>query len=207
MSLHSITEFEQRDRIAEFRIIETMGIADWIILGFLAFSVTAAALEGFFYEAFKLAGLVVGYLLAAWQYHRLADWFAPHLKSPWLGEIAGFLIIFFAVLIVAGVAGGIARWAMKKAGLSTIDRVLGAVLGLLRGTLVVAIVLTAMAAFAPAVKWLEGSELAPYFLVGGRAAIWLAPSDLRHRFYQGLDYMRQHSATDRGQTQVSGSAK
>ena len=76
-----------------------MGIADWIILGFLVFSVAAAASEGFFHEAFKLAGLVVGYLLAAWQYHRLAEWFAPHLKSPWLGEIAGFLIMFFAVLM------------------------------------------------------------------------------------------------------------
>jgi membrane protein required for colicin V production len=135
--------------------------------------------------------------LAAWQYQRLADWFAPHLKSPWLGEIAGFLIIFFAVLLVAGIAGRIARWAMKKAGLSSLDRLLGAVLGLLRGVLVVAIVLTAVAAFAPAAKWLDGSELAPYFLVGGRAAIWLAPPELRHRFYQGLDYMRQtHGATD-----------
>ena len=89
-----------------------MSIADWIILGFLVFSVIGAAMEGFFHEAFGLAGLVVGYLLAAWQYHRLADWFAPHVKSQWLGEIAGFLIIFFAVLLVAGVAGQIARWAM-----------------------------------------------------------------------------------------------
>ena len=67
-----------------------MSIADWIILGFLVFSVIGAASEGFFHEAFRLAGLVVGYLLAAWQYRRVADWFAPHLKSPWLGEIAGF---------------------------------------------------------------------------------------------------------------------
>ncbi len=172
-----------------------MSIADWIIVGFLVFSVTAAAIAGFFHEAFKLAGLVVGYLLAAWQYHRLAGWFAPHLKSPWVGEIAAFLIIFFAVLILANIAGRIARWAMKKAGLSTIDRFLGAVLGLLRGVLVVAVVLTAMTTFAPAAKWLVGSEFAPYFLVGGRAAIWLAPSELRQRFYQGLDYMRQvHSA-------------
>jgi len=185
-----------------------MSIADWIILGFLAFSVTAAALEGFFFEAFKLAGLVVGYLLAAWQYHRLAEWFAPYLKSPWLGEIAGFLIIFFAVLIIAGLAGRLARWAMKKAGLRSIDRVLGAVLGLLRGALVVAVVLIAMAAFAPAAKWLDGSELAPYFLVGGRAAIWLAPSELRHRFYEGVDYMRQvHSATDKVQPPSSAPAK
>jgi membrane protein required for colicin V production len=103
-----------------------MSIADWIILGFLVFSAVGAAIAGFFQEAFGLAGLVVGYILAAWQYQRLANWFAPHLKSPWLGEIAGFLIIFFAVLMVAGFAGRIARWAMKKAGLSAIDRMLGA---------------------------------------------------------------------------------
>jgi len=168
-----------------------MSTADWVILGFLVFSIAGAAFEGFFQEAFKMAGLVVGYLLAAWQYHRLADWFAPHLKSPWVGEMIAFLIIFFAVLIVAGFAGRIARWVMKKAGLSTIDRVLGGVLGLLRGILVVAIVLTAVAAFEPAAQWLEPSELAPYFLVGGRAAVWLAPPELRQRFYQGLDYMRQ----------------
>ena len=185
-----------------------MSIADWIILGFLVISVTGAAIRGFFHEAFSLAGMVVGYLVAAWQYHRLADWFAPHLKSPWLGEIAGFLIIFFAVLIVAGLAGRIARSIMKKAGLSALDRFLGAVLGLLKGCLVVAIVLTAVAAFEPAANWLAHSQLAPYFLVGGRAAIWLAPSELRHRFYQGLDYMRQvHAAADAMQPQSSGPHK
>jgi len=174
-----------------------MSVADWIILAFVIFSVIGAAIEGFFHEAFHLAGLIAGYLLAAWQCPRLAYWFAPHLKSPWVGEIAAFLIIFFAVLILAGFAGRIARWLMKKAGLSTIDRILGAVLGLLRGALVVAVVLTAMAAFAPAEKWLAESQLAPYFLVGGRAAVWLAPSELRQRFYQGLEFLRHApSATE-----------
>ena len=185
-----------------------MSVADWIILAFLVLSVIGAAVEGFFHEAFKLAGLVIGYLLAAWQYHRVADWFAPHLKSPWFGEVAGFLIIFFAVLILAGFAGRIARWAMKKAGLNTIDRLLGAVLGLVKGVLVVAIVLTAMTTFAPAQKWLADSELAPYFLVGGRAAIWLAPSELRQRFYQGLDYLwRAPSAMEAVHPQPAGPSK
>jgi len=184
-----------------------MSGADWIILAVLAISVIGAAIEGFFHEAFHLAGLVAGYLLAAWQYQRVAEWFAPHLKSLWVGEIAGFLIIFFAVLILAGIAGRIARWTMKKAGLSTIDRILGGVLGLLRGVLVVAIVLTAMTAFSPAARWLDESELAPYFLVGGRAAIWLAPSELRQRFYQGLDYMRRAPAAIQGQGKPAAPAK
>ncbi len=186
-----------------------MSVADWIILAFLVFSVVGAAIRGFFHEAFKLAGLIVGYLLAAWQYHRLAEWFAPYVKSPWVGEIAGFLIIFFAVLILAGFAGRLASWLMKKAGLRTVDRILGALLGLLRGVLVVAIVLTAMAAFpTPAGKWLAESQLAPYFLVGGRAAIWLAPSELRQRFYQGLYYMRRApSAVDAVHPKLAAPAK
>jgi len=60
-----------------------------------------------------------------------------------------------------------------------------------RGCLSVAVFLMAMAAFTPTSKWLEGSQLAPYFLVVGRAAIWLAPSELRARFYQGLDLLHQ----------------
>jgi hypothetical protein len=65
-----------------------------------------------------------------------------------------------------------------------------------------------MTAFEPAAKWLAGSQLAPYFLVGGRAAVWLAPSELRHRFYQGLDSMRQmRSAAGAMRPQSSGSQK
>ena len=168
-----------------------MSGADWIILAVILISVAQAAAEGFFHAAFSMAGLVLAYLLAAWQYHRLSAYFSPNLKSPWLGDIAGFLIIFLAVLVLAGIAGKIARWAVKEAGLSIVDRVLGAALGLVRGALIVSVVLVGMTAFTPTSKWLEGSEFAPYFQVVGRAAIWVAPSELRGRFYQGLDLLRQ----------------
>ena len=171
-----------------------MSVADWVILSFLLFSVVTAAWEGFFHEAFGLAGLVAGYLLAAWQYRRLADWFETFLKQAWLCDISAFLIIFFAVLIIASLLGRLTRRIMKAAGLTGIDRTLGGLLGLLRGSLVVAIVLVAMAAFAPAARWLPGSQLAPYFMVAGRAAIWLAPTELRQRFDHGLEYLRKVEA-------------
>ena len=168
-----------------------MNIADWAILGVVLVSAAVAASEGFFHQAFGIAGLIVGYLLAAWRYQRLADRFAPHLKSPWLGDIAAFVIIFVAVVIVAGIAGRIVRWAMKEAGLSLFDRLLGALLGVIKGSLFVSIILMSMTAFTPTSKLLEGSELAPYFLVVGRAAIWVAPAQLRAKFYEGLDMVRR----------------
>lgn len=168
-----------------------MTAADWVIVAIIAVSVVQAVISGFFHEAFGIAGLVLGYLLAAWNYERLAARFAPHMKSMWLGEIGAFLIIFLAVLFLAGIAGRISRHIVKEAGLSFVDRVLGAALGLLRGCLIAAVVLMSMAAFVPTSTWLEGSELAPYFLVVGRAAIWAAPPELRARFYQGLDLLRR----------------
>ena len=168
-----------------------MSGADWVIIAVLLVSVIQAASSGFFQEAFGIAGLVCGYLLAAWQYHRVAEHFAPYLKSMWLGESIGFLSIFLGVMILAGVAGRIARWIVKEAGLSVFDRILGGALGLARGGLTIAIVLMSMTAFTPTSKWLEGSELAPYFVLVGRAAVWVAPSELRAKFYQGLDLLHQ----------------
>ena len=168
-----------------------MTAADWVIVAVIAVSVIQAAISGFFHEAFGIAGLVFGYLLAAWNYQRLAARFAPHMKSVWLGEIGAFLIIFLAVLLLAGIAGRIVRHVVKEAGLSFVDRILGAALGLLRGGLIAAVVLMSMTMFVPTSTWLEGSELAPYFLVVGRAAIWVAPAELRLRFYQGLDLLHR----------------
>jgi membrane protein required for colicin V production len=173
-----------------------MNAADWSIIVVILVSTVAAASEGFFHQAFGIAGLIVGYMLAAWQYARVAAWFAPHVNSPWLADILGFLVIFVAVVIVAAISGRIVRWAMKEAGLRLIDRLLGALLGLVKGSLFVAIILMGMTAFAPSSSWLEGSELAPYFLVVGRAAIWLAPSELRVKFYEGLDLVRHAHIPD-----------
>ncbi len=172
-----------------------MNIADWIILLVLLVSVVQAASTGFFQEAFGIAGLVFGYLVAAWQYQNLAGHFAAFISSRWLGEIVAFLAIFLGVMILAGILGKIVRWIVKEAGLNVVDRFLGAVLGLLRGCLLVAIVLVSMTAFTPTSRWLQGSGLAPYFLVVGRAAIWVAPAELRAKFYQGLDYVRKAQAS------------
>src|SRR5690349_21505040 len=136
--------------------------ADWIICLVLFLNVMTAAMQGFFSEALTMAGLVVGYIAAAWQYRTVAEWLERFLKNDWLAEILGFLIIFFAVVILFGIAARVARWVMKESGLSGLDRFLGGVLGLLKGRLMVAVILMGMTAFQPASRFLANSQLAPY---------------------------------------------
>ena len=82
-----------------------MTAADWLIVAVVLLNVVMAAIQGFFSEILSMAGLVVGYIVAAWQYQRLAEWLTSFLKNEWLAEIFGFLIIFFATLILFGIAG------------------------------------------------------------------------------------------------------
>jgi membrane protein required for colicin V production len=168
-----------------------MTAADWLIVVVILLSIISAGIQGFFAEALSMAGLVIGYIVAAWQYPGLAAWFMSFLKNQWLADIFSFLIIFFAILIAFSFAGRVARKLMKAAGLSGFDRFLGALLGVVKGALVVAVVLMGMTAFTPTSQMLKNSELAPYFLVVGRAAIWVAPSALRARFYEGLDFLHR----------------
>jgi membrane protein required for colicin V production len=170
-----------------------MNLADWLILGAVLFSAVVAAAQGFMYEVFSLAGVVAGYLLAAWGYSRVAAWYAPFVKMPWVADVAGFLTVFLAVLLLAGAVAKLARWGVHKGGLRWFDHMLGGVFGLLRGILLVTVVLVAAGAWTPGATWLTGSQIAPYFLVLGRAAVWLAPSGVRKQFAEGTQHLRQLS--------------
>ena len=117
-----------------------LSILDWVILLIIVLSVLQAIAQGFFYEFFSLAGVIVGYLLAAWEYPRVAAWYAPHVNSEWVADIAAFFTIFFVVVLLAGVLGRIARWAVHGVGLRWFDRFLGGAFGFLRGAVVSTVV-------------------------------------------------------------------
>jgi membrane protein required for colicin V production len=156
----------------------------------IVLSALEATAQGFFYESFALAGAVAGYLLAAWEYPRAAAWYARYMNSQWIADIAGFLTIFFAVVLLAGIAGRIARWAVSGVGLRWFDRVLGGVFGFLRGAALSTVIVMAMASFTPQIAYLQDSRLAPFMLVTGRALIWAAPYELRQRFRDGWNLLR-----------------
>ena len=168
-----------------------MTAVDWAIIAVVLLNVILAAMHGFFAEAFSMAGLVVGYVAAAWRYKKFAAWLTTFLKSQLVAEVLAFLFIFLAILLLFSLIGRMIRKLMKAAGLSGFDRFLGALLGVLKGGLLVAVVLMCMTAFTPTSQLLDNSELAPYFLVAGRAAVWVAPSELRARFYEGLDFLHR----------------
>ena len=174
-----------------------MTVADWLIVAAIVLSSVQAAAQGFFTEAFALAGTVIGFLVAAWEYPWLADGVLSSVNPRWVADIVSFFVIFVAIALLAGIAGRITSWAVREAGLKWMDRFLGAVFGFVRGLLVVTVVCLATAAFAPGARWLSQSSMAPYFLTVGRAATWLTPADIRARVRDGIELL--HHAKDQAE--------
>lgn len=168
---------------------------DWAILGVMLVSIWLAAIHGFFFEVFSLAGTIFGFLLASWGYGYVASWYLPHVRSAAVADLAGFLTIFFAVVLLAGIIARIVRRAVRAVGLRWIDRFLGGAFGLVRGVVIVSVALMAITAFAPESPQLAGSQLAGYFQVAGSGASWLTPSVLRDKFRDGVTKLR-HAASE-----------
>ncbi|HLY99645.1 MAG TPA: CvpA family protein [Candidatus Angelobacter sp.] len=159
---------------------------DWGLLAIIVLSALMAAAEGFFFEIFFLAGSVAGYLVAAWGYTRVAPWFSQFVSAQWVADTAGFLTVFFGVILLAGMAGRIARWIFKEAGLQWFDRALGAAFGLARGIVIATVLVMTLVAFSPGVEMVSQSRLGHYFLVFGYGVSWLAPAELRGRLKEGI---------------------
>jgi len=164
-----------------------MTALDWGLLAIIVLSALMAAAEGFFFEIFFLTGSVAGYLLAAWEYSHVSPWFLQFVSAPWVANTAGFLTIFFGVILLAGMAGRVSRWVFRQAGLQWFDRALGAAFGLVRGIVIATVLVMSMVAFSPGVNVVAQSKLGHYFLVFGYGASWLAPAELRGRLKQGIE--------------------
>jgi membrane protein required for colicin V production len=168
-----------------------MTIVDWLIVVVLIFSVLSAAKTGLMVEIFSLAGLVVGLLLASWDYQKLMPWLARWVHSQATVEALAFISIVLAVMIAAALAGRIVRWSVQSIGLGWADGLAGAAFGLVKGCVLVTIAVMAIAAFWPGARWLRQSRLAPNFLSMARHAAAVAPADLADRIRSGVMVLRK----------------
>jgi len=167
-----------------------LSILDWGFVVVIVISVLSAAAQGFFYELFALAGAVLGYLVAAWEYPRLAAWYMRYVNSGWAADIAGFMTIFVAFALLGGLVGRLARWAVHGVGLRWFDRLLGGLFGAIRGLAVCTVIVLALASFSPTSRYLQNSRIAPFLLVTSRGLVWAAPAELRARFHDGWNLLR-----------------
>jgi membrane protein required for colicin V production len=112
----------------------------------------------------SLIGLAAASVLAVCGYPDIAQRLAPLITTLWVRQSISFALIFLAVMAVAMVCGALLRFALRAAGLSLMDRLLGGLFGLAKVILVASVLLMMASRFFPSVRaQLEAdSVLAPF---------------------------------------------
>jgi membrane protein required for colicin V production len=168
-----------------------MAVVDWVIAAILVVSVLGAAKNGFFVEAFSLAGVVLGLLVASWNFQRLMPWLTQAIHNPAIAEAIAFLAIALAVMVAAGLVGRLLHKTAETIGLGWLDRLVGAAFGLAKGCVVVTLGVMALAAFSPRNGWLDHSRIAPYFLAAAHTTTAVTPQQLGERIRDGVKIIRE----------------
>jgi membrane protein required for colicin V production len=140
-----------------------MNWTDYLILALLAFSCIAGVYRGLMRELISLVTWLLAVLLA-WHYSYVLE---PHLggalSDPSVRPWAARTIIFVFVLVLGTAIGAVVTQFVRISLLSSLDRMLGLLFGLLRG----AVVLGVLAILCHAVRlsgehWYQESTFVPY---------------------------------------------
>ncbi|MBI3715433.1 MAG: CvpA family protein [Betaproteobacteria bacterium] len=113
-----------------------MNELDYAIVALLVLSVIVGCWRGAIREVLNMAGWVLAFIVAHAYAGDLARQFSEWAVDPALRLIVAWLVIFLIVMaLVSLLASLLSGWA-HKLGLGPFDRVLGGVIGFLRGLLV-----------------------------------------------------------------------
>ncbi len=162
-----------------------MNWLDLVILVIVAIATFYGLRIGIIKAILSLAGLIVGILLAGRYYAPLAERLTFITQDNVANGVA-FAIILIGVMIIAGIAAALLKWAASVVMLGWVNHLGGAVFGLLLGAILSGALLTIWVKFLSAPEIINESNLAAILLDRFPAVLALLPEefDVIHSFFQ-----------------------
>jgi len=170
-----------------------MTAIDWIIVVILVGSVIAGIAQGFLRSVFSLGGLILGLVVAAWNYDRIARFVKPLLHNDQVSNAIGFILIAFVVAGICAALGVVLSKVFKKLGLGCLDSLAGAIFGFFQGALLVTVFILVTVAFFPDTEWLTQARLPKYFFAACHLSTNISPAGLSERVRGDLNRLERES--------------
>jgi len=168
---------------------------DWVIVIVILLSVMGGLSQGFFRSVCSLGGLVLGLVLAAWNYGLVAAPLRPLVKSEEVADVIGFLAVALLVMVLAGIIGSILSKTLHSIGLGCLDRIAGGIFGFFQGVLLVTLGILVTVAFYPQAHWLVEARLPRHFFAACHLSTHMSPTELAERVKARLKVLEGEAPT------------
>lgn len=170
-----------------------MNWLDIFLLLVMVVSVVTSFLRGFARVAVGLLASIAAVIGGLWLYGTAGSWLTEYVSSKEVANFCGFLLVFVGILLLGVITGKLLAMLFKWTGLSWLDRLLGAGVGLVRGLLISTAIVMAIMAFSPKPPppSVAGSRIAPYVVGASRVMISMAPREAKDTFQASYDMVKR----------------
>ena len=139
-----------------------MNWVDIVIIIYLCLSVISGFMQGLIRTVLSIIGLIVGIILAAHFYKQLGD-ALTFISNKNVADVVAFVFILLVVMGIAALIAWFLRSLIKAIMLGWVDKIGGAVLGLILGALSISAILAIIAKVSNS-SLITDSKFAGFFL-------------------------------------------
>lgn len=154
---------------------------DFLLCGIIVATLIIGMFKGLIREAFGMAAVILGLILAGQYYENLASVFRPFISNKDVDFFVSFLLIFIVAVIIGWILGGLLSRA-AKGPFKVFNHLLGGVFGAVKGILISGVVVLALLVFSVDRAVVAKSWMAPYALYITNGIVQLVPRELKTRF-------------------------
>ena len=138
---------------------------DNLILAVIAISSAFGVRRGFIKEIMSLLSWIAALLVSRVYSVSLASILENLIDNPSVRYVIAFSVLFVIIIMLGTLLNHLMSKLLVVTGLKTIDRLLGAVFGVARGTVIVLVFLFVLNLFVSESEWWQQSTLIPYGMV------------------------------------------
>ena len=162
-----------------------MNWLDIIILIIIVISTVIGLKVGIIKAFFAVAGVIIGVFLAGRFSGSLADRL-PFISDADVAKVVAFAVILIVVMIIAAILAVVIKWATSAVMLGWLNRLGGAILGVILGAIFCAAILTMWVNFQGISNAVSDSFLARFLVDKFPIVLALLPDefDSVHSFFQ-----------------------
>jgi membrane protein required for colicin V production len=156
---------------------------DWALVAVIGLSMVSGIRRGAVSQVFGILGVGAGFFLALNYYLPFSARLAGAFKGLPRPGLVALSVLFLLAWFAFGVVGYWLSQFVRKRGLNVLDRVLGALVGLIKAVVLSVVIVSALVFFfSPKDPLIGRSHLAPYLQEMAGVMVRAAPSGVQLQF-------------------------
>lgn len=137
---------------------------DIFVLVVVVISALIGLSRGLVAEAFGLGAWVMAFLALFFLFQPVSGWLRSSMGSPVIADLAALIMVVVVTMVLVRIAGNMLSGRIKESVLGSADRFFGALFGLVRGMVLIAVVFLGLSFFIPGPSmpdWVTGARTYP----------------------------------------------